>query len=199
MMKKSWWLAGVLALAVSGVQAEELYQVDAYHSSIGFSVRHMMVSNVKGRFTKFSGAIALDPKDVTKSSVKVSLEVASVNTDIEARDKHLRGADFFDVDKFPTATFTSQKVEKSADGYVLAGDLTLKGVTRPVRIPFTLSGPVKDPKNGGQRIGASGRVVINRQDFGLTYNTILDTGGLAIGNDVTLELEIEGVMEGGKK
>ena len=168
------------------------YKLDPAHSLIGFAVRHLEINWVEGRFKEFEGTIRYDDKDVTKSTVEFSAKVASVDTEVEARDKHLRTADFFEVEKYPTMTFKSTRVErKGGDAYVLHGDLTLKGVTKPVALPFTLKGAVKDPW-GNTRFGIAAETKINRRDFGINYGNAF-AGGFDVGNEVTISLQLEAV------
>ena len=169
------------------------YSIDPAHSTIGFAVRHLEISLVDGRFKEFTGTIRYDDKDVTKSSVTFAAKVASIDTEVEARDTHLRSADFFEVEKYPEMTFKSTRVERRSDrGYVLHGDLTLKGVTKPVAIPFTMTGAVTDPW-GGTRFGVEGRTTINRRDFGITYGNALPGGGFDVGDEVEITLRLEAV------
>lgn len=172
------------------------YAIDAAHSSIGFTVRHMMLNNVRGRFTDFAGTIVHDDKDITKSSVEFTAKVASINTDVAPRDEHLRRADFFDAVKFPEMTFKSKRVERRGkDSYVAVGDFTLRGVTKEISLPFKLNGALKETRGGiGYRIGVEAATVINRQDYGVSWSRPLDGGGLAVGNDVNVELLLEAVM-----
>jgi polyisoprenoid-binding protein YceI len=137
----------------------------------------------------------LDPKaDIPLKSVTGTIKTTSVDTDIEARDKHLRSADFFDVEKFPEIKFECSRFRKDGDRRVVIGRFTLHGVTRSLRLPFTLKGPIKDPM-GKMRVGIEARTTINRQDYGLTYNKVLETGGLAVGNEVAIEINAEAVKE----
>lgn len=169
------------------------YNIDPAHSLIGFAVRHLEINWVEGRFKDFKGTINYDEKDVTKSSVEFTAKVASVDTEVEARDKHLRTADFFDAEKYPEMTFKSTRVErKGKDGYVLHGDLTLKGVTKSVALPFTVTGAVKDPW-GNTRFGVEAHTKINRRDFGVNYGNAF-AGGLDVGNEVTIDLRLEAVQ-----
>ena len=174
------------------------YKLDPAHSLIGFAVRHLEINWVEGRFKEFEGTIHYDDKDVAKSSVEFSAKVASVDTEVEARDKHLRTADFFEVEKYPTMTFKSTHVErKGRDAFVLHGDLTLKGVTKPVQLPFKLAGAVKDPW-GNTRFGVEAQTKINRRDFGINYGNAFAGGGLDVGNEVTISLRLEAVKPGPK-
>jgi polyisoprenoid-binding protein YceI len=169
------------------------YKLDPAHSRIGFAVRHLEINWVEGRFKDFEGTIRYDDKDVTKSSVEFSAKVASVDTEVEARDKHLRTADFFEVEKYPTLSFKSTRVErKGKDAFVLHGDLTLKGVTKPVQLPFHISGAVKDPW-GNTRFGVEAETKINRRDYGINYGNAFAGGGLDVGNEVTISLQLEAV------
>ena len=179
-------------LIVSAVMAEEEYEIDMVHSSIGFSVRHLMISNITGNFTDFSGTLIFDEKDITKSSVDLKIDMNSINTNNENRDNHLRTADFFDTEKFPEMTFKSGKIEKSGDDFILFGSFSMHGVSKEVAIPFEFIGKVKGPE-GKQHIGFEGTTAINRKDFGITWNKTLDAGGLALGNDIKIQLNIEAV------
>ena len=174
------------------------YKLDPAHSLIGFAVRHLEINWVEGRFKEFEGTIHYDDKDVTKSSVEFSAKVESIDTGVAPRDKHLRTADFFEVEKYPTMTFKSTRVErKGKDAFVLHGDLTLKGVTKPVALPFTLAGAVKDPW-GNTRFGVNAQTRINRRDFGINYGNAFAGGGLDVGNEVTITLQLEAVLPGPK-
>lgn len=170
------------------------YRLDPAHSRIGFAVRHLEINWVEGRFKDFEGTVHYDDKDVTKSSVEFSAKAASIDTGIEARDKHLRTADFFEVEKYPTLTFKSTRVErKGKDAYVLHGDLTLKGVTKPVQLPFKIIGAVKDQR-GNTRFGVEAQTKINRRDFGVNYGNALAAGGFDVGNEVNITLHLEALM-----
>lgn len=169
------------------------YVIDADHTNIGFSVKHLGISSVRGGFRAFSGTIMVDEKDLTKCSVEVEIRADSVNTGIEKRDAHLRTADFFDVEKFPVITFKSKRVKKTRSGYEASGPFTMHGVTKEIRIPFT-GQKVTDPQ-GKTRIGVDAGLTINRQDYGIKWNSVLDNGGLVVGNDVKIELAVEAVKE----
>jgi polyisoprenoid-binding protein YceI len=168
------------------------YTIDPAHSTIGFKVKHLMVTNVNGVFEKFKGTVNIDEKDIAKSKVDVTIEMASINTNITKRDDHLRSADFFDVAKFPTMTFVSTKVEKAgADRLKVAGNLTIKGVTRQVTLNVEgPTGEVKSPQGDVKR-GASATTTINRQDFGVSWSKKLDGGGVVVADDVYISIDTE--------
>jgi polyisoprenoid-binding protein YceI len=152
----------------------------------------MMISNVKGQFTKVSGVLALDERDVAKSRVEASIEAASINTREADRDTHLKSADFFDVEKFPTLSFKSAKISRAAEGELaVTGDLSIHGVTRTV--VFMVEGPTPPAKDpwGNIRLGLSATTKINRKDFGLTWNAALETGGILVGDEVTITLDVQ--------
>jgi polyisoprenoid-binding protein YceI len=170
------------------------YKIDPPHSLIGFAVRHLEINWIEGRFRDFTGTIHYDATDVTKSSVEFSAKVESIDTGVAARDQHLRTADFFEVAKYPELNFKSTRVErKGKEGYVLYGDFTLKGVTKQVAIPFTLTGTVKDAR-GNTRFGVEAHTQINRRDYGMTYGNTLAGGGLDVGNEVTINLRLEALQ-----
>ncbi|TGU71496.1 polyisoprenoid-binding protein [Geomonas terrae] len=168
------------------------WNIDPEHTSVGFKVRHLMVSNVKGGFGKVSGVVNVDDKDITKSSTTVTIDTTSIDTGVAKRDAHLKSPDFLDVAKYPTMTFVSTGVMKGAGGaFKLAGNLTLHGVTRPVVLQVEgLSGEIKDPM-GNVRRGASATTTINRKDYGLIWNKMLEAGGVAVGEDVVINIEVE--------
>jgi polyisoprenoid-binding protein YceI len=172
--------------------ATTTWNLDPVHSVAEFKVKHMMISNVKGQFTKLSGVLALDTADLTKSRVEASIEAASINTRDEQRDGHLKSADFFDVEKFPTLSFKSTRVSLTGDDeFAVTGDLTIHGVTRSV--VFNVEGPTAPAKDpwGNIRRGLSATTKINRKDFGLTWNAALETGGILVGDDVTITLDVQ--------
>jgi len=174
------------------VTATTTWNIDPVHSHAEFKVRHMMISNVKGEFNGVTGTLR-HSEDLTKSGVEVSIDAATVNTGDAQRDAHLKSADFFDVEKFPALTFKSNRVSKNNKDGVLtaAGELTIHGVTR--NVAFEVEGPsapMKDPW-GNTRIGLSATTRINRKDFGLTWNAALETGGILVGDDVTITLDIQ--------
>jgi polyisoprenoid-binding protein YceI len=182
----------LVSLTVPILASAATWTIDPDHSSVGFKVRHLMVSNVKGVFEKFTGTVELDDKDITKSRVEVTIDTNSINTSVQKRDEHLRSADFFDVSKYPAMTFVSKKVAKAGkDKLKVTGDLTLHGVTKEVVL--AVEGPSKESKDpwGNVRRGASASTKINRKDFGLTWNKALETGGVVVGDEVIINLEVE--------
>ena len=168
------------------------YRVDVGHSVIGFSIRHFEISFVRGRFKEFNSTIHYDAGDVTKSTVEFTAKVESIDTGVAGRDNHLRNADFFDVAKFPEMTFKSTKVEKKGKGYVLHGDFTLKGVTKQISFPFNVTGAVKDNR-GNVRFGVAAETKINRRDYGITWGAKMANGGLNVGDEVIIDLQLEAV------
>lgn len=185
-------LSTIIALALPALASAAVWNIDPDHSNVGFKVRHLMVSNVKGSFDKHSGVVDINDKDLSKSSVNVTIDTNSINTNVQKRDEHLRSAEFFDVAKFPTMTFVSKKVAKNGKNKLkVTGDLTLHGVTREVVLAVDgLSQESKDPW-GNIRRGATASTSINRKNFGLIWNKTLETGGVAVGEEVNITLEIE--------
>ena len=169
------------------------YNVDKNHSIIGFTIRHNELALVGGRFKDFTAAIHFDDKDISKSSVEFTAKVESIDTGVSGRDNHLRTADFFEVAKYPEMTFKSTKVERKGKGYVLNGDLTIKGVTKQVVLPFTITGAIKDGR-GNTRIGISAQTKIDRRDYGITWGHALATGGFDVAHDVTIEIQLEALQ-----
>jgi polyisoprenoid-binding protein YceI len=192
-MKRIMLTAALMAiLAIPAVAPASTWNIDPDHSSIGFKVRHMMVTNVKGEFGKFKGTLTLDDQDITKSKVEVTIDTASVNTRVAKRDDDLRSPNFLDVARFPSMSFVSRKVEKAGEGKLrVTGDLTLHGVTREVVLD--VEGPSAEGKDpwGNMRRGASAATQINRKDFGLTWNKAIETGGVLVGDEVNIMLEVE--------
>ena len=168
------------------------YRVDAGHSVIGFSIRHFEISFVRGRFKDFTSTIHYDAADMTKSTVEFTAKVESIDTGVGGRDNHLRSADFFDVAQFPEMKFKSTKVEKKGNGYVLHGDFTLKGVTKPISFPFNLTGAIKDNR-GNVRFGIAAETKINRRDYGITWGAKMTNGGLNVADEVLIDLQLEAV------
>ncbi len=179
-------ILATLALASLPALAQDTYKIDPVHSEVSFKIRHLL-AKTSGRFTKFGGTIKMDPANISKSSVEVTIEAASINTDNEGRDKHLKTADFFDVEKFPTITFKSTSVKEVAKGKLeVTGDFTLRGVTKRITFPITNAGTQPGMKPGTVVAGfIDGAVTINRNDFGIKY------GPGVLGDDVTISLNIE--------
>ena len=188
-------LAAVLSLPDMAVTTT--WQIDPNHSSAQFAVRHLAISTVRGAFTKVNGAVELDDKDISKSSVDVTIDAASVDTRVPDRDKDLRSDHFFDVEKYPTITFKSTKVEQVAPGKLkVTGDLTIHGVTKQVVLDVDgPTPPVKDPW-GNQRAAVNATTKINRQDYGVKWNATMDGGGLVVGDDVAITIDAEMVQKG---
>ena len=172
--------------------ATTTWKIDPVHSVAEFKVKHMMITNVKGQFTGVSGSLSLDENDLTLSRVEATIDAASINTREPQRDTHLKSPDFFDVEKFPTLSFKSTHVSRNADGDLqVAGALTIHGVTR--NVTFEVEGPTAPAKDpwGNTRLGLSAITKINRKDFGLTWNAALETGGILVGDEVTITLDVE--------
>lgn len=166
------------------------WNIDGSHSTAEFTVRHLMITNVRGRFGKVAGVVEYDPAKPEASSITASIDATSIDTREDKRDAHLKSADFFDVEKFPTLEFKSTKVTKIDDGFSAVGELTMHGVSKPVTLEVTeISAATKDPW-GNQRIGASAHAKINRKDWGLGWNQLLEAGGVAVGEHVKISLEI---------
>jgi polyisoprenoid-binding protein YceI len=168
------------------------WNIDPVHSTAQFKVKHMMISNVKGEFTSVKGSLQFDEQNIAGSHVEAEIDASSINTRDPQRDTHLKSHDFLDVEKFPTLSFRSTHISQKADGELAAtGDLTIHGVKRPVTFAVEdLSAPTKDPW-GNTRIGLSATTRINRKDFGLSWNAVLETGGIMVGDEVTITLDIE--------
>ena len=184
----------VTSRTVNGAEypAVGTYDIDVSHTQIGFAARHMAVSKVRGRFSKFEGTLELaeDPAD---SKVSLSIDASSVDTRDENRDNHLRTNDFFDVATYPTWTFVSTGIKpEGATEWKVLGDLTIRGVTKPVTLDVTLEGVVKDPY-GNHRVGFSGSTTINREDFNVAFGAVMEAGGLVVGKKVDIEIELEAV------
>jgi polyisoprenoid-binding protein YceI len=184
-----------LGPAVASAQAER-YEIDTAHSNVDFVVRHLGVTNVRGSFARFTGHVLLDEADITQSGVDVTIDAASIDTRNERRDAHLRSADFFEVESFPTLVFRGRRVERAGDGLVLVGDLTIRDVTREVRIPFQVTGPVSMGE-GRKRVGAEGSVRVNRFDYGLRWNRLTEAVQV-VADEVRIELSISAVTPRGE-
>jgi polyisoprenoid-binding protein YceI len=177
--------------AVADVTGE--YTVDVEHTRIGIRARHAMVTTVRGSFSDFEGAARLDAVDPGASSVALRIRTASIDTGVADRDAHLRSADFLDVERYPEITFASTSVEQQDDDvYRVTGDLTIKDVTRPVTVDFLLTGSALDPW-GNLRVGFEGAVAIKRSEWGLTWNTVLDTGGVLVSDRIQIEFDVSAI------
>ncbi len=165
------------------------YNVDVSHSNIGFKVKHLMISNVSGKFDKFNGTFEYDEKTKTVTSLTGNIEAASINTENEKRDTHLKSVDFFEVTKYPNLTF---KLDKISDDSAF-GKLTIHGITKDIKLDFENNGSIKDPW-GNTRVGLSLSGKINRKDFGLTWNKALEVGGVVVGDEIKLDIELEGIL-----
>ncbi len=194
-MKKGPALVLIALLFTVGLAfSADTYQVDPNHTAVQFSAKHLLISTVTGKFKEFSGTISYDDKDITKSSVSGTIKTASLDTGVADRDNHLRSADFFDVEKNPEITFKSTKIEKSGDGATVTGDLTIKGVTKEVKFPATVNGPIKDPW-GNSRLGFSFALEINRMDYGISWSKTMDNGGLVVSKEIKIQIDGEAVAK----
>ncbi len=174
--------------------ATNSWNIDVGHSAIHFWVRHMVISKVHGRFARWTGSLELDEQDLTRSSVDVRIDAASIDTQVADRDAHLRSPDFLDVARHPEIAFRSRRIEKAADGYRVVGDLSLHGVTREVALDAEFAGTGKDPW-GNERAGFSAKASLDRREFGLVWNAALETGGVLVGEKVEIAIELEAVKQ----
>jgi polyisoprenoid-binding protein YceI len=197
---KSWISKSAIAIAMfvalPVLAHADTWQIDPAHTNVEFSVRHMMISNVKGQFQKTSGTVDVNGKDPTSAKIDATIDATSINTRVDKRDAHLKSPAFLDVDKFPTITFKSTKIEADGPGkWKATGDLTLHGVTKPVVLDVESTGtPVTDPM-GNTRAGASATTKISRKDFGLTWNQPLETGGVMVGDEVAISIDVEAIKK----
>ena len=186
----------VVALGLPSLARAATWNLDPAHTSVQFSVRHLMVSTVRGAFAKVTGTAQVDEKDLTRTKIQATIDAASIDTRVEKRDAHLKSPDFLDVAKYPTITFVSKKIEQVDPGHFkVTGDLTLHGVTREVSL--NVEGPtpeIKDPQ-GEVRAGAQATTKINRKDFGVTWNLALEAGGVAVSDEVTITIDVEATKE----
>ncbi len=172
-----------------------VWSIDPSHSNVEFSVRHLMIATVKGRFADVEGTVTIDEQEPSRSSVDVRIKAASIDTRSEQRDTHLKSADFFDAEKFPLITFKSRKVAQQGDGeFAVTGDLTMHGVTKPVTLKATEEGRARDPW-GNDRIAFSATAKLDRKEFGLQWNVALETGGVMVGDDIKINLDVELVRQ----
>ncbi len=179
--------------------ANETWQVDGAHSAVNLTVRHMVISKVRGRFAKWNAKLALDTADLSRSSVEVEIDAASIDTGVADRDAHLRSPDFLDVGKYPALTYRSRRVEVvSGERLRVFGDLTIRGTTREVVLDVEYGGQGKDPW-GNQRVGFTATASLNRKDFGLTWNQALETGGVLVADRVDVEIELQAIRQAATK
>jgi len=173
--------------------AQSKWNIDLSHSGVNFSIRHMVISKVRGRFAKFTGVLNLDDEDITRSVVDATIDASSIDTGVEQRDAHLRSADFFDVEKYPELRFRSTRIEKlDDDRFRVVGELTIRDVTREVALDVEGGGRAKDPW-GNERTGFVAKTTLDRKDFGLKWNQALEAGGVLVGDRVDIELDVQGV------
>jgi polyisoprenoid-binding protein YceI len=177
-------------MSTAAVTSTTTWAIDPTHTSVEFAIKHLMISTVKGRFADVSGTVELDEQDLGTARVTATIGIGSIDTRQDQRDEHLRSADFFDAERFPTMTFASTRIVRGGDGLRIDGDLTIRGVTRPVTLRATDEGRVRDPW-GGERLGFSATTTINRRDFGLTWNQALETGGFVVGDEVKIAIDLE--------
>jgi polyisoprenoid-binding protein YceI len=170
------------------------YVIDVNHSRLGFSARHAMVTTVRGGFKEFEGSAHVDTSDPAASWVKLTIQAASIDTGVADRDGHLRSADFFDTEQYPEITFTSTDVVRDGETWTVTGDLTIKGVTKPIAIDFESTGSARDPF-GNTRIGFEGSAVLNRKDWGLGWNAALETGGFLVSDKIKLDIDISAIQK----
>jgi polyisoprenoid-binding protein YceI len=192
MTRKLFAAAALAAFVAIPAFAADVYNVDPSHSEVSFQIRHM-VSQVRGRFNDFKGTVNLDPANLPKSSVEFRVKSTSIDTGLPDRDKHLRGADFFDVEKYPEITFKSTSIKPTGkDTYAVTGDFTMRGVTKQITLPVTLLGSANDPW-GNVRAGFETSTTLNRKDYGMNWNTALDNGGVILGDDVKIAINLEAI------
>ena len=197
LLKQTLASVGAVLLLNSLTFAADTYKVDPLHTSVSFSVRHLGINSVKGKFKEFEGALVLEGD--TLKEARGTIQVPSVDTGVEKRDNHLRTADFFDAAKYPTITFKTKRVENGGSGQlVLIADFTMRGVTKELRLPAKMSKPTKDPW-GGTRVGLEAKTKLNRKDYGISYHEVLETGAMAVGEEVELEINTEAVKESAEK
>ena len=185
----------VVGFLFTGSQAADKYVVDKSHTNIGFTVKHMLIATVPGKFNDYSIDFMFDAKDLNKSSVKATIKTASINTDDEKRDEHLRSPDFFDAEKYPEITFQSSSIMKKGDDYIAKGTLTMRGVSKEIELPFKVLGPVQDPW-GNTKLGVEASLTVDRQEYGISWSKALDAGGLVVSDDVNIKLDVEMNKEG---
>src|ERR1043165_7024599 len=192
-MKNKTLLILVAAIAlVSQVVGADNYTIDPAHTRVGFAARHFGINTVKGRFKEFTGKLVMDGEALKEATA--TIQVQSIDTGVEQRDDHLRTPDFFDAKSYPTITFKTKRVEPTSDGVVMIADFTMRGVTKELRLPVTLSKPIKDPW-GSTRVGLEAKAKLNRKDYGIKYNDLLESGVAAVGDEIEIEINAEAVKD----
>ena len=179
-----------MIMAVVFTAQANTWEIDKSHTQIGFTVTHMVVTKVSGEFTEYEGEVTFNPSNLDESKIKGIVKVASITTENQRRDDHLRSADFFDAENYPHIVFESTEINKTDDGYVAVGNLTIRDVTKRIELPFSIAGPVNDPW-GNTRVGLEASTTINRQEFNVTWNNTLDNGGVVVSDQVTLNLNAQ--------
>ena len=193
MKKLVYSIIGMLAISAVSLAAD--YKIDVSHSNVNFKVKHLAISTVNGRFSDFTGSFQFDPANMKDASGTVTIDINSIDTDIADRDKHLRSADFFDAETYPQMTFQSTGVQVvDEENFKLTGNLTMRGVTKPVTLDVVYNGMAKDPW-GNTRVGFTAEGKLNRKDFGLTWNKLMETGGLVVGEEIRIIIEIQAIQE----
>jgi len=182
------------AVQTAPTGAKTVWKLDPAHTLVEFSAKHLMISTVKGRIAGVEGEIFIDEREPANSTVEVTLDARTLDTRIEQRDQHLRSADFLDVEKFPIIKFKSTDIQGDEQNFKLTGDLTIRDITRPITLDVTFEGQTKDPW-GGERVGFSATGKLDRREYGLTWNMILESGGLTVGNDIKIHLEVEAIKQ----
>ncbi len=195
MQRLNKWFVLVLVLSLTGLLEARQWKLDPAHSSVSFEVKHMVITTVVGKFDQFSVTFVSDKDDFSDGQIQATIQVNSINTDNKTRDDHLRSADFFDAANFPTITFVSKRFEKTGENqYKISGDLTIRGITKPVVLDATLGGVIQDFR-GKTRAGWEATTTINRFDFGLQWNKTLESGGLVVGKDVKITIRAEFIAQ----
>lgn len=182
------------AVQTAPTGAKTVWKLDPAHTLVEFSAKHLMISTVKGRIAGVEGSILLDENEPSNSTVEVTLDAKTLDTRIEQRDQHLRSGDFLDVEKFPVIKFKSTDIQGDEQNFKLTGDLTIRDITRPITLDATYEGRTKDPW-GGERVGFSATGKLDRRAYGLTWNVVLETGGLTVGNDIKIQIELEAIKQ----
>lgn len=190
-MIKSFFTLIIIAVSVISLNAQTSWKIDAAHSNVGFNVSHMVIAEVTGNFKEFNATLVQNGEDFSGGKLTATIKVSSIDTDNEGRDKHLRSADFFDAEKYPEITFVSKSIEKISDkNYKVTGDLTMRGVTKSVVLDMKFNGQMNDPW-GNTKAGFKATTRVNRKDFGLEWNKVLETGGLMVGEDINIIINTE--------